>query len=280
MSTREARVPFFAVRNLTKHFPVRRRVPPDHGSCPCGRRDQLRGRARQDTWARGESGCGKTTTGAHDPAPGKPTAGEILLEGEITVGIRGERMRRFRRRVQIIFQDPYSSLNPRMNIGQIVGEPFIVHELCRRGEVRDRVAELLELVSLPADSMHRYPHELSGGQRQRVGIARALARRAPSCIVCDEPVSALDVSIQVADHQPPDRAAEEARPHLPLHRPRPFGGRAPERPGRGDVPGKDRRDGAFGGFLCAAPASLYRSPPVRRPLAGSRAEEGPHHPLR
>ncbi|MFC1935928.1 ABC transporter ATP-binding protein [Chloroflexota bacterium] len=144
----------------------------------------------------GESGCGKTTIGRCILQLYIPTEGEILFEGQDLCTLRKGEVRRFRRRMQMIFQDPYSSLNPRQNCGSIVGEPLMVHKMTRsRGEYREQVAELLSVVGLNPYMASRFPHEFSGGQRQRIGVARSLAVR-PSLIVCDEPVSALDVSIQ------------------------------------------------------------------------------------
>ncbi|GAB4547567.1 MAG: dipeptide ABC transporter ATP-binding protein [Anaerolineales bacterium] len=143
----------------------------------------------------GESGCGKSTTGRTILQLYKPTAGKILFEGVDLSKLKTEEMRQMRRKMQMIFQDPYASLNPRMTVGDIVGEPLIVHNMATGSETPDRVAHLLEMVGLNPAFATRYPHEFSGGQRQRVGVARALALN-PSLIICDEPISALDVSIQ------------------------------------------------------------------------------------
>ena len=144
----------------------------------------------------GESGCGKSTTGRCILRLIEPTAGEIWFEGRNVIEFDHGELDALRRDMQIIFQDPYASLNPRMTVGAIIGEALIIHGLAKnRRAFEDRVVELLETVGLNADHMRRYPHEFSGGQRQRIGIARALAV-SPKLIVCDEPVSALDVSIQ------------------------------------------------------------------------------------
>lgn len=143
----------------------------------------------------GESGCGKTTVGRSILRLIKPTAGSVFYKGQDFLGYSGESLRKLRRQMQIIFQDPVSSLNPRMTVGNIIGEPITVHGLAKGAERNDRVAELLRRVGLDPIMARRYPHEFSGGQRQRIGIARALALN-PDFIVCDEPVSALDVSIQ------------------------------------------------------------------------------------
>jgi oligopeptide transport system ATP-binding protein len=143
----------------------------------------------------GESGCGKSTTGRAILQLYKPTAGSVLFEGHDLVTIKGEDLRKMRRRMQMIFQDPYASLNPRMTVGSIVAEPLEVHNIGSKAERMDRVRELLKVVGLNPYFINRYPHEFSGGQRQRIGVARALAVN-PAFIVCDEPISALDVSIQ------------------------------------------------------------------------------------
>jgi oligopeptide transport system ATP-binding protein len=143
----------------------------------------------------GESGCGKSTTGRAILQLYRPTAGTVEFEGTDLTSLRGENMRKMRRRMQMIFQDPYASLNPRMTVGSIVGEPMEVHNLYDGKARRERVKELLNIVGLNPYFINRYPHEFSGGQRQRIGVARALAVQ-PEFIVCDEPISALDVSIQ------------------------------------------------------------------------------------
>ncbi|MFC2010563.1 ABC transporter ATP-binding protein, partial [Chloroflexota bacterium] len=143
----------------------------------------------------GESGCGKTTTGRSILQLYEVTGGKVYFEGEDLTRMKGERLRAMRRNMQLIFQDPYASLNPRMTAGSIIGEPMTVHKLVSGKEYKEQVDELFRIVQLEPYMEDRYPHEFSGGQRQRIGIARALATR-PKLIICDEPVSALDVSIQ------------------------------------------------------------------------------------
>jgi oligopeptide transport system ATP-binding protein len=143
----------------------------------------------------GESGCGKSTTGRAILQLYRPTEGDVYFEGKNLCKLKGEELRLMRRRMQMIFQDPYASLNPRMTVGDIVGEPLEVHNILKGKKLRERVMELLEVVGLNRYFINRYPHEFSGGQRQRIGVARALAVQ-PDFIVCDEPISALDVSIQ------------------------------------------------------------------------------------
>ena len=143
----------------------------------------------------GESGCGKTTTGRSILQLYKPTSGHVYFWGHDLTEMRRDELRLIRKNIQMIFQDPYASLNPRMTISQIVGEPLMVHSMVKPEEIRARVEELLQQVMLNPAFIDRYPHEFSGGQRQRVGIARALALE-PDLIVCDEPISALDVSVQ------------------------------------------------------------------------------------
>jgi oligopeptide/dipeptide ABC transporter ATP-binding protein len=189
--------PLVSVRGLRKHFPVRKGV---FGSVVAHVKavdDVSFDVATGETLGLvGESGCGKTTAGRSILRLIEPTAGDIRFRGEDVRAAAGERLRAMRRHMQIIFQDPYASLNPRMSVLDIVGEGLRVHGLVRgRGELRDRVAALLETVRLDPGYLNRYPHEFSGGQRQRIGIARAISLE-PDFIVCDEAVSALDVSIQ------------------------------------------------------------------------------------
>ncbi len=143
----------------------------------------------------GESGCGKTTVGRTVIQLYRPTAGSVYYEGKDLTKMGGNELRAMRRKMQIIFQDPYASLNPRLTVGSIIGEPLEIHHILQGKAMRERVEQLLELVGLNPYFINRYPHEFSGGQRQRIGIARALALE-PEFIVCDEPISALDVSIQ------------------------------------------------------------------------------------
>ncbi len=144
----------------------------------------------------GESGCGKSTTGRAIVKLYEPTSGTVYYHGEDVTKIKGSHLAEFRRNVQMIFQDPYASLNPRMTVGEIIREPMDIHHIFNAKEEREqRVRELLDIVGLKPDHIRRYPHEFSGGQRQRIGIARTLALN-PQFIVCDEPISALDVSIQ------------------------------------------------------------------------------------
>jgi oligopeptide/dipeptide ABC transporter ATP-binding protein len=191
-----AGLPLVEVRDLCKYFPVRRGLfsrinqwvkAVDGVSFDIGRGETL--------GLVGESGCGKTTVGRTLLRLQPATSGSVRFEGSEILDLPRGLLRELRPRMQIIFQDPYGSLNPRMTVGSTVAEPLRIHRAARGEALRTRVAELLEQVGLPADAIERYPHEFSGGQRQRVGIARALALH-PSFIVCDEPTSALDVSIR------------------------------------------------------------------------------------
>ena len=184
------------VRNLKKYFPLRKGILARVSAHVKAVDDVSFSILRGETFGLvGESGCGKTTTGRAVLRLIEPDSGEIRFDGIDLLKLGGEDLRRRRRDMQIIFQDPYASLNPRMRVGTIVGEPFAIHKTLQGSEREDRVIELLKIVGLDSGAMRRYPHEFSGGQRQRIGIARALALN-PKLIVADEPVSALDVSIQ------------------------------------------------------------------------------------
>ena len=185
------------VRNLVKHFPITKGfiVQRQVGAVKAVDGVTFSIRRGETLGLVGESGCGKTTTGRVILRLMEPTSGEALFEGRNIFKLSKEDLRKMRRDMQIIFQDPYSSLNPRMTVGDIIGEPLEIHNLARGKEKLRRVQELLEVVGLSPYHVNRYPHEFSGGQRQRIGIARALAVN-PKLIICDEPVSALDVSIQ------------------------------------------------------------------------------------
>jgi oligopeptide/dipeptide ABC transporter ATP-binding protein len=188
--------PILEVANLVKHYPlmgggvVRRRVGDVHAAC-----DLTYTLHRGETLGLvGESGCGKSTTGKAVLQLSPPTSGSVKFEGEELVGKTRKQMRHIRRDLQVVFQDPYASLNPRMPVSDIVAEPLIIHGLYKR-QGKERVRDLLTVVGLNPEHGNRYAHEFSGGQRQRIGIARALALE-PKVLVLDEPVSALDVSIQ------------------------------------------------------------------------------------
>jgi oligopeptide transport system ATP-binding protein len=185
-----------SVEGLVKHFPIYRGVfQRQVGAVHAVDNISFDVHKGETLGLVGESGCGKSTAGRTILQLYKPTAGSVRFEGVDLVKMKAEELRLSRRKMQMIFQDPYASLNPRMTIGDIIGEPLMVHNLAQPKEIEQRVADLLEKVNLNPDFAARYPHEFSGGQRQRVGIARALALQ-PSFIVCDEPISALDVSIQ------------------------------------------------------------------------------------
>lgn len=188
--------PLLEVRNLKKHFPIKggilgRTVARVHAVDDVS----FTVKSGETLGLVGESGCGKSTLGRTLLRLHEPTAGDVLFEGQSLLGLKATDMRKMRRDLQIIFQDPFSSLNPRMTVGTILAEPFQIHRLGSKAEIEKKVKDLLEVVGLPAEASDRYPHEFSGGQRQRIGIARSIALN-PKLIVADEPVSALDVSIQ------------------------------------------------------------------------------------
>ena len=188
--------PILVVDGLKKYYPVR-------GGILGGKIGEIRAvdgvsftlRRGETLGLVGESGCGKSTLGRALNRLEEPTAGTVLFEGKDLAHASGKELFRLRRDIQMIFQDPYSSLNPRMTIGEIVREPLLVHRVGTKAEQVERVRELLEVVGLPGDTLGRYPHEFSGGQRQRVGLARALTLE-PKLVIADEPVSSLDVSVQ------------------------------------------------------------------------------------
>lgn len=188
--------PLLRVENLKKYFPIRKGVF-SRVAAQVKAVDDISFRIdKGETLGLvGESGCGKTTAGRSVLRIIEPTSGEVRFQGVDVLSLAGQELRDIRKHMQIIFQDPYGSLNPRMTVGAIVGEGLVVHKMGTRKEWDERVKELLEIVGLSPNHIHRYAHEFSGGQRQRIGIARALALD-PAFVVCDEAVSALDVSIQ------------------------------------------------------------------------------------
>ncbi|HRL12095.1 MAG TPA: ATP-binding cassette domain-containing protein [Aggregatilineales bacterium] len=191
------KTPIVSVRGLVKHFPIMSGIIIKRQVAAVKAVDDV----TFDIWKGetlglvGESGSGKSTTGRTILQLYRPTAGSVMVEGKELTSMKGEELRHMRQRMQMIFQDPYASLNPRMTVGNIVSEPLRIHKIMKGAEMREYIENLLEKVGLNPFYINRYPHEFSGGQRQRIGIARALALN-PSFIVADEPISALDVSIQ------------------------------------------------------------------------------------
>ena len=267
--------PLLRVRNLVKHFPLKggvfsREVERVHAVDGVSFDLQT----GETLGLVGESGCGKSTTGRCILRLIEPTAGEVWFEGQDVAALGAEELRRLRRDMQIIFQDPFASLNPRMTVGAIIGEALTVHGLAKDSrEFEAKVVELLEAVGLNPDYMRRYPHEFSGGQRQRIGIARALAV-SPKLIVCDEPVSALDVSIQAQVINLLEDLQGKFNLTYLVHRARPLGGRAHQRPRGGDVPGAHRRDRADAASSIArrcTPTPRRCYPPFRFPIRRTSA---------
>jgi oligopeptide transport system ATP-binding protein len=186
-----------SVGNLVKYFPITRGIIFQKQVAAVHAVDDVSFNIRRGETLGlvGESGCGKSTTGRTILQLYRPTSGSVVFDGVDLVALKGEDLRKMRKKMQMIFQDPYASLNPRMTVGEIIGEPLVVHKVANQKEITERSEQLLELVGLNPAFSNRYPHEFSGGQRQRIGVARALSLQ-PSFIICDEPISALDVSIQ------------------------------------------------------------------------------------
>ncbi|REJ33355.1 MAG: peptide ABC transporter substrate-binding protein [Bacillota bacterium] len=193
----QGQTPLLEVKNLVKHFPITKGIIfyRQVGAVKAVDNISFHINPGETLGLVGESGCGKSTTGRLILRLIEPTSGEVRFEGRDVLKLSREEMRELRKEMQIIFQDPYASLNPRMTVGDIIGEPLLIHGLAKGRALEKRVQELLDVVGLASYHARRYPHEFSGGQRQRIGIARALAVN-PKLVVCDEPVSALDVSIQ------------------------------------------------------------------------------------
>ena len=238
-----AGLPLLQVSDLQVHFPI--------GGAMLGRQVgavravdgvSLEVRRGETLGLVGESGCGKSTLGRAILQLIRPTAGQVLMDGRELTTLSDAELRPLRARMQMVFQDPYSSLDGRMTVGDIIQEPLINFKRGIKRERRERAEELLRVVGLQPYHINRFPHQFSGGQRQRVGIARALALN-PDFIVADEPVSALDVSVQAQILNLLEKLQSEFRADLPVRGPQPLRGAPHQRPGGRDVSGPDRRDG-------------------------------------
>ena len=255
------------VENVTKHFPITQGIvfKKEVASVKALDGVSLAVRRGETLGIVGESGCGKSTLARVIMRLLEATSGTVRFDGTDITQLSQQDMRRFRRELMMIFQDPYASLNPRKRVGFIVGEPLAVHGLGTEAERKRRVQDLLEVVGLNPEHYNRFPHEFSGGQRQRIGIARALAVN-PKLIVADEPVSALDVSVQAQILNLLKDLQGGVRPHVHLHRPRPERRPAHLRPGGGHVPRQGR-----GARTLARPVRRA-APPVHGRAAVGRAD--------
>jgi len=254
--------------HVTKYFPIRSGVLLQREVARVHAVDDvsLELRAGETLGLVGESGCGKSTLARCLARLYPLTSGSVVFEGQDISALSRRELRPVRRELQMVFQDPYASLNPRKRVGEILSDPLRIHKRGNRDQIKRRVRELLELVGLSPEHINRYPHEFSGGQRQRIGVARALALH-PKLIIADEPVSALDVSIRAQVINLLDDLQDEL--HLTyIFIARPGRGAARVGPHRGHVPGQDRGGLAGRGALPAAHPSLHRSAAVRGPDPG------------
>ena len=267
------------VNDLKKHFPIRKGLlQRAAGTVFAVDGVSFSIKAGETLGLVGESGCGKSTVGRTILRLIEPTGGSIRVDGRDITHLSKTELRPYRRQMQIIFQDPFSSLDPRMSAGEIVAEPMRVHRTAQGGEVKKRVAELFERVGLRKAQMSNFPHQFSGGQRQRIGIARALALQ-PKLIVGDEPVSALDVSIQAQVlNLMMDLQREMGLAYL-LHLAQSRRGRALEPPHRGDVSRPHRRNDRQAHAVHQGAASLHRVAACWRCRCPIRASSGPKRVL-
>jgi ABC-type oligopeptide transport system ATPase subunit len=269
----DARAPLLEASCLRKRFTQQRGAWSAPATVYAVEEASFRLRAGETLGIVGESGCGKSTLARMVIRLIEPDAGTIRLVGvEITHATQAE-LRPLRRRMQMVFQDPYGSLNPRMRAGDAIAEPLRVRGVLHGSAVEDRVADLFRRVGLRTDQRRNRPSQFSGGQRQRLAIARALALD-PALNAADEPVSALDVSISGAGHEPPERHPGGTRPRLSLHFPRPQDRTRHQRSRRGHVPRSHRRDRDRGSALPGARPSLFADAARRYPATGSAPSPG------